>query len=79
MKRVAYTRAAAGDLRGYRADMDRIMAKIERYAATGEGDTKALKGSASLRLRVGAFRVIFEVTADAIIVTKVGPRGDIYD
>ena len=39
----------------------------------------ALKGSSALRLRVGDFRVIFEETSTALIVTAVGPRGDIYD
>jgi mRNA interferase RelE/StbE len=38
-----------------------------------------LKGSSGKRLRVGAFRVIFEETADEIIVTAIGPRGGIYD
>jgi hypothetical protein len=28
---------------------------------------------------VGAFRVIFEETAAQIIVTKIGPRGDVYE
>ncbi|MFI5014361.1 MAG: helix-turn-helix domain-containing protein [Hyphomicrobiales bacterium] len=36
-----------------------------------------LKGG-GLRLRAGNYRIIFEKTEDEIIVTKIGPRGDIY-
>jgi mRNA interferase RelE/StbE len=32
-----------------------------------------------MRLRVGDYRVIFEETADEMIVTKIGPRGSVYD
>ncbi|MEJ0093383.1 MAG: type II toxin-antitoxin system RelE/ParE family toxin [Methylocella sp.] len=79
MKTVSFTRAAAADLRVHRSDANRIVAKIERYAQTGAGDVKQLVGSTGLRLRVGDFRVIFEETEAEIIVTKIGPRGDVYD
>jgi mRNA-degrading endonuclease RelE of RelBE toxin-antitoxin system len=29
-------------------------------------------------MRVGDFRVIFEETNDAIVVSRVGPRGEVY-
>lgn len=35
--------------------------------------------SSGLRLRVGDFRVAFEETANDITVTKVAPRGAVYD
>ena len=38
-----------------------------------------LVGSTASRMRVGDFRVIFENAPGEIIVTKVGPRGDIYE
>jgi mRNA interferase RelE/StbE len=38
-----------------------------------------LVGSSGKLLRVGDFRVIFEESETEIIVTKVGPRGDIYE
>ncbi|WP_051498445.1 type II toxin-antitoxin system RelE family toxin [Granulibacter bethesdensis] len=38
-----------------------------------------LVGDTSKRIRVGDFRVIFEETDSEIIVTKIGPRGDVYD
>lgn len=78
-KSVTYTRSAANDLRRHRADAKRIMAKIDRYAEDAAGDVKMLVGSTAKRLRVGDFRVIFEETAETITVTRIGPRGDVYD
>lgn len=79
MKTVSFTRSSAADLRAYRADAKRIVAKIERYAATGAGDVKRLVGSSASRLRIGDFRVIFEESETEILVTKIGMRGDVYD
>jgi mRNA interferase RelE/StbE len=57
------------------------MAKVDAYAADAGAfpKVKTLANSSAKRLRVGEFRVIFEETATEIIVTKIGPRGDIYD
>lgn len=30
------------------------------------------------RMRVGDFRIIFSLTTNAVIIEKIGPRGDIY-
>jgi mRNA interferase RelE/StbE len=79
MKPVGYTNAAISDLRKYRADAARIVKKVERYAQSGVGDVKQLKGSAALQLQVGNYRVIFEESATTLKVTKIGPRGGIYD
>jgi len=40
---------------------------------------KALTGSTAKRLRIGDFRAIFEETETEIIVTRIGPRGSVYD
>ena len=79
MKTVTYTRSAAHDLRKHRAEAKRIMDKVQRYAETGAGDVTELKGISRKRLRVGDFRVIFEETETEITVTKIGPRGDVYE
>ncbi len=79
MKTVAFTRSAARDLRKYQSVAARLVAKITRYAETGAGDVTQLVGSSAKRLREGDFRVIFEETPEEIIVTKIGPRGAIYD
>ena len=79
MKTVTYTLSAASDLRRLRSVATRIMNKIDRYAATGAGDVKRLVGSTSKRLRDGDFRIVFEETGTEILVTRVGPRGDVYE
>ena len=79
MKVVTYTVSAACDLRRLRSVATRIMNKIDRYADTGAGDVKRLVGSTSKRLRDGDFRIIFEETETEILVTRVGPRGDVYN
>jgi mRNA interferase RelE/StbE len=82
VKRVIVLPLAAKALRKHRADAERILAKIEAYAVDPTGlanRVKALQGSTALRLRVGEYRVVFEETEAEIIVTKIGPRGSIYD
>ena len=79
MKTVTYTTDAAADLRRYRSVARRIMAKVERYAQTGAGNVTQLVGSDARRLRDGDFRVIFVETETEVVVTKIGPRGEIYD
>lgn len=79
MKLDRYSQDALVDLRKYRSEAKRIMAKIERYAETGAGDVTQLVGVAALRLRVGDFRVIFAETATAIDVLRIGPRRGIYE
>ncbi|MCC6575479.1 MAG: type II toxin-antitoxin system RelE/ParE family toxin [Planctomycetes bacterium] len=43
-------------------------------------DIKPLKGRAGWRLRFGSYRALFEldIATKSIIVTAVGPRGDVY-
>lgn len=59
----------------------RIMDKVDAYAAASSAfpKVKTLRGGAGKRLRVGSFQVIFEETAEEIIVTGIGPRGGVYD
>jgi mRNA interferase RelE/StbE len=82
MKTLVILSAAAKFLRRNRADSERIIGKIEGYAADAAAfanNAKRLTGSTALRLRIGDFRVIFEETETEIIVTKIGPRGAVYD
>jgi len=37
-----------------------------------------LTGITGKRLRVGDYRMVFEETETQILVTKFGPRGDVY-
>jgi mRNA interferase RelE/StbE len=57
----------------------RIKARLTEFASTGKGDVKRLKGRSGARLRIGDWRVIFYEERDAIIVTAVGHRREIYD
>jgi mRNA interferase RelE/StbE len=82
MKRVVILPAAAKTLRKHRAVAERILRKIEAYAANPaaqKNNVKALTGSTAKRLRIGDFRAIFEETETEIIVTRIGPRGSVYD
>ena len=79
MKTVRFGKAATKDLRVHAGQARRIVAKIEEYARNGAGDIKELVGISGKRLRVGDYRVIFEETETEIVVTKIGPRGAVYD
>jgi mRNA-degrading endonuclease RelE of RelBE toxin-antitoxin system len=58
----------------------RILRALGRYGELGEGDIRALSGERDgyFRLRVGDFRVIFEVGAEEIVILRVRHRSDIY-
>lgn len=81
LKTVIFLAPARRALLKHKGEAARIITKIEDYAADPAAfpKVKMLKGGSGKRLRVGSFRVIFEETADAVIVTGVGPRGRIYE
>jgi mRNA interferase RelE/StbE len=61
----------------------RVRAGLERFAKTGRGDLKKLKGVHGgpdlYRLRVGNYRVIFQLTPTELRITRVVPRSAGYD
>ncbi len=58
----------------------RIVKKVEAMSENPlSHDIKKLKGSNDFRLRVGDYRVIFEINKDKIIVLKAGHRKNIYE
>ena len=81
MKTVRYTAGAARDIARYKAMSMRIRRHVVEYAADGAhaNNVTRLAGSTASRLRVGDFRVIFEDGPTEIVVTKIGPRGSVYD
>lgn len=82
MKVVRYTADAARDLRRHGNMAARIRRALTDYAEDGQAranNVTRLVGSTALRLRVGDFRVIFEESATELLVTKIGPRSDIYE
>jgi len=42
-------------------------------------DVKRLKGQTSFRLRIGDYRVLFEIIGNILFIKKVGHRKNIYD
>ena len=58
----------------------RILMALTRYGESGEGDIKALSGDwdGYFRLRVGDFRVIFQLTPESIVIVRVRHRSDVY-
>ena len=61
-----------------------IRSKIDLLAAdptAPNNNVKRLKGSAHYRLRVGDWRVDYEVQNDklVIVVVRIAPRGSVYD
>ena len=82
MKTVRYSTDALKSLRRHGNVAARLRKAMEAYAA-GDGahanNVKRLSGSSASRLRIGDYRMIFEESETDVIVTKVGPRGDVYD
>ncbi len=82
MKPVRYTVDAAKDLKRHGNVADRIRRAIAAHAADDaahSNNIRPLVGTKAKRLRVGDFRVIFEETEEQILVTKIGPRGSVYE
>lgn len=60
-------------------DKGRIIKALDKFAEEPpKGDIKSLTGKDGYRLRVGSFRVLFDVTEESIVVYDIGPRGQIY-
>ncbi len=60
-----------------------IRRKLEAIAANPYGnhpDAKKLQGREGYRLRIGDWRVIYEIQNDrlVILVLKIAPRGEVY-
>ena len=82
MKRVILLKTAAAALRKHRNVAPKLLDKLAAYAADHAAlanRVTELRGSPLRRLRVGDFRILFEETATEIIVSRIGPRGSIYE
>lgn len=80
MKRILFSDQARADVR--RLDRDtamRVFTTLHRFAETGEGDIKRLKGEGGeLRLRVGDYRVRFTEESDTLHIDRVLHRKEAY-
>ncbi len=81
---IEYSREALKALRPMPANTRRlIVSKIEELAADPfavNNNVKKLAGRPGYRLRVGSWRIIYEIQDDVLIlfVIAIGPRGGIY-
>ena len=57
-----------------------ILRKIERLKQGLHGDIKRLQQhEAMYRLRMGNYRVLFDVSGWVIVIRRIGNRKDVYD
>jgi mRNA-degrading endonuclease RelE of RelBE toxin-antitoxin system len=58
----------------------RISSALERFAATGDGDVRPLRGefAGSYRLRVGRWRIFVRLEGADIIAYQIDNRGEAY-
>jgi mRNA-degrading endonuclease RelE of RelBE toxin-antitoxin system len=57
-----------------------ILRKVPRLEHGLHGNIKRLQNAdAGFRLRMGDYRVLFDVIGDRIVIQKVGNRKDVYD
>jgi mRNA interferase RelE/StbE len=81
LRRIVWSEGARSDVR--RLDREtamRIFAALHRFAETGEGDVRKLRGeSGDLRLRVGDYRVRFTEGPDGTLhIHAVRHRSEAY-
>ena len=81
MKKIRFSPVAQADVRSIdQQTAMRILAGLHRYAETGQGDVKVLTDDelGLSRLRVGDYRILFDETADSILVHRVPHRREAY-
>lgn len=81
MKQVEWTEPSLTDMAALDKGITRrIKQAVERFAATGAGSVKKLQGidPPEYRLRVGDYRVRFELDGETIRVLRVRNRREAY-
>jgi mRNA interferase RelE/StbE len=82
MKAVRYSAEAIANLKRYGNMAARLRRAINEYAANPAAhanDVTRLAGSPASRMRVADYRVIFIETDQELVVTRIRPRGSVYD
>jgi len=60
-------------------DRGRVLAKVEALQTGLVGDVKRLTNfTPEYRLRVGSYRVLFEIEESRLIIYRILPRGEAY-
>ncbi len=78
---IEYGDSALADLEGLPTrERAQIIRKIERLQLGLHGNIKRLRQSeASYRLRMGDYRILFDVEDAVIVIRRIGNRKDVYD
>ena len=82
MKAVRYSAEALANLKRYGNISARVRKAINDYAgdpAAHANNVTRLVGLDASRMRVGNYRVIFVETDQELVVTRIGPRGNVYE
>lgn len=80
---VVFKRSVHKDLRPIpKTDIKRILARVDQLAEDPRGPgCEKLSGQERYRARQGAYRIVYEIVDDRliVIVVKIGHRGGVYD
>lgn len=60
----------------YKVLIDLVLSKLTRGVPV---DIKSIAGEENIyRIRVGKYRILATVIGNTVLITKIGPRGDVY-
>jgi Cytotoxic translational repressor of toxin-antitoxin stability system len=78
---IKYEETALDDLRELpKKHADQIIRKIQRLEQGLHGNIKRLQSAdVAFRLRMGDYRILFDVVGDKILIQRIGNRKDIYE
>ena len=79
--RIEYAASALDDLRSLpKREADQILRKVERLEKGLHANIKRLQDAdIGFRLRMGDYRVLFDVIGNRILVQKISHRKDVYE
>lgn len=78
---IKYAESALDDLRSLpKREAGQILRKVQRLEHGLHGNIKRLQNAdVGFRLRMGDYRILFDVIGDTIMVQTVGNRKDVYE
>ena len=79
--RIEFADSIPEDLRTLpKKEAGQVLRKIARLENGLHGNIKRLQNSdIGYRLRLGDYRILFDVEGDVIVIQKIGNRKDVYD
>jgi mRNA interferase RelE/StbE len=79
--RIEYGPTAQSDLESLPDKIRKqVLSKIDRLKSGLHGDIKRLHHTdAAYRLRMGNYRILFDVEGNVIVIRRIGDRKEIYD